>query len=574
MDDINVTDHDELEAFLREVEKRDGSREQVIAFAARAALRTVPIAIMGTEKLHQASRVAFLLAHFRASSVSWVAAAHPTHDTDFSALSASLSAGSAVDFAADYDSAPSAGSALSAADSAALSALSAADSADSAALSAALSADSAARSAGSALSALSAVLSAAPSARSALFALSSDLTMIAAGQSIKWEPLWPDDERARAKSEWDKVKPTLQALDDDWDVWTDWYEARLRGGPTHRNLSPAANERIEVARVLEIENGDWDEGATHVNAKIKAIIERETERDIEERAETQLNINAIPEGRLTSIRSVWRNGKAYLDASQVTSDLADMLAGEELQSLREEVQELIETLSSDTNHDPGVCAYLNGTLELLPDGTPTSAQLFRLIRREITLLEMAETVNTEWPDMLAARYRASVCGLTEYLNLFPLRRERRRIDLSGILEEMTGNEARADLQQTTAVLRTETAAQVVDGAIPEAVDAVVEEVPDTDEPLEGAGLDAAVDAYDGINGTAITLARNGNKSPLAVEVLKELEPKTLGEAEAFAEGYTEKREENFGAMGRAQADAETGVQLGNVALRNRHRLFD
>ncbi len=349
-------------------------------------------------------------------------------------------------------------------------------------------------------------------------------------------------------------------------------------------LSAAANERIEVARVLEVTEYEW--GVPRLaNAKIKEIIERETERDLTEaREETEeqpkqdenpaINTAAIPKAaRPSSIPSVWRDGKAHLDTSNIQSDLSEILAREERDALAAEFQSLIDAPGVASNHDQRACDYLKETLELLPAGAPTSAELFRLTRREQTLIEMAATVNEEWPDVEAAQFRALLAGLTDYLNLFPLRRKRRRIDLSGILEDVSGNEVRIDLTQTNEDLRTETAIEVVDEAIPAAVDRIIEEVPASDEPLEGTGLDAAIDAYDGINATAITLARNASSSPAAVEVLKELQPQTPDEALAFAKGYHEKRVENYEKLGRAQGDAETAVSAGGAVLRNRERLL-
>ena len=56
----------------------------------------------------------------------------------------------------------------------------------------------------------------------------------------------------------------LLALDEDWEVWTAWYEDRLYGAT--RPLI----EELELARVL-IPNEDWDKGAKHVNGLIAEL---------------------------------------------------------------------------------------------------------------------------------------------------------------------------------------------------------------------------------------------------------------------------------------------------------------
>jgi hypothetical protein len=59
------------------------------------------------------------------------------------------------------------------------------------------------------------------------------------------------------------TKKALLASDENWEVWTDWYEARLRGG--------RANEALELARV-QITDEIWQQGPKAVNAYIKNLI--------------------------------------------------------------------------------------------------------------------------------------------------------------------------------------------------------------------------------------------------------------------------------------------------------------
>ncbi|MEM6384289.1 MAG: hypothetical protein AAF739_16570 [Pseudomonadota bacterium] len=262
MADIDVTNRKQLEAFLSTVAEREGGREQVIAFAARAALRAMPAFI--SLKLDERSELArtILLPCLRAMAAPWAAATYPAHGADLA--SAARAAADAAARAAD-----AAAYAADAADAAAR----AADAAAYAADAAYAAADAAARAAYAAAYAADAAYAAADAA---------DVEAIEAGKTLALQPLWPDGESNWARKNWQTLRQSLLDLEEDWEVWIDWYEARLQGKPTFR-LSAAANERIEVARVLEIEEEDWKQGPAHVNAKIKAIIERETELDIVER---------------------------------------------------------------------------------------------------------------------------------------------------------------------------------------------------------------------------------------------------------------------------------------------------
>jgi len=75
--------------------------------------------------------------------------------------------------------------------------------------------------------------------------------------------LWPQGLPEWATSLWSRLKTSLHQLDEDWEVWTDWYEARLDGRPV--------NEALEIARVTEITVDEWQQGPKIVNAKIKEI---------------------------------------------------------------------------------------------------------------------------------------------------------------------------------------------------------------------------------------------------------------------------------------------------------------
>jgi hypothetical protein len=83
------------------------------------------------------------------------------------------------------------------------------------------------------------------------------------GQSGSFEPSPPG-----ASSSWRDLVAALPK-DQDWDVWTDWYEARLKG-----RADPEEIDRIYATVPLE----KWDEGPAAANAWIKAELARLQER--------------------------------------------------------------------------------------------------------------------------------------------------------------------------------------------------------------------------------------------------------------------------------------------------------
>ena len=77
--------------------------------------------------------------------------------------------------------------------------------------------------------------------------------------------LWENNEfPSSLEMQWKSLKTELLARkSENWQVWTDWYEARLRGGPV--------NNALELARVM-IPDEIWKQGAAVVNAKIARLI--------------------------------------------------------------------------------------------------------------------------------------------------------------------------------------------------------------------------------------------------------------------------------------------------------------
>ena len=81
------------------------------------------------------------------------------------------------------------------------------------------------------------------------------------------QPLWWSNVPDWARDGWQITKSALllgAAREERWHVWTVWYEARLNGtGPF--------NAELEKARILEIEEEDWEKGPAHVNGLIEEI---------------------------------------------------------------------------------------------------------------------------------------------------------------------------------------------------------------------------------------------------------------------------------------------------------------
>jgi len=100
---------------------------------------------------------------------------------------------------------------------------------------------------------------------------SADATAIDEGKdpaSLAKDPIWGTGGAIPKNilSSWQRLKTRLLALNEGWQIWTDWYEDRLHG----RSI----NMELECAYVLELTEHDWTRGPRHTNAKLAEIIER------------------------------------------------------------------------------------------------------------------------------------------------------------------------------------------------------------------------------------------------------------------------------------------------------------
>ena len=81
------------------------------------------------------------------------------------------------------------------------------------------------------------------------------------------KPLWLNGTPVWAARQWTSFKDTLPDMEG-WQVWIDWYEARLVGG--------AAIEDLEFVQTT-IPEDDWDRGPALVNATIAQLIEAQAD---------------------------------------------------------------------------------------------------------------------------------------------------------------------------------------------------------------------------------------------------------------------------------------------------------
>jgi hypothetical protein len=181
-----------------------------------------------------------------------------------------------------------------------------------------------------------------------------------------------------------------------WEVWVDWYEARLAG----RSL----DER-ELAYV-DVPEGLWGEGdPARVNTWILRRRDELTNPPGEQAGEATA---VVPEQRPAAIEPVWSGGKRSLPKAAAKTNLRGRSFASALKSLRQELQAFAGDIADEANIDRRFVSYVQKLIDQFPQKVPRQAALFQLGHSGEVLAAYAPTVDAEWPQVLASRFHAIV----------------------------------------------------------------------------------------------------------------------------------------------------------------------
>jgi hypothetical protein len=245
----NDFDLDELEAWLK-----SQPREVSLVIAARAVLRVTPLLVTIVRRISSARTGEILLPAFRATAVACVAGEYGLSGEELGAKNAARAALEAYRAANTHATI----SALATnATTVAKSAQAISDAARAAAAEHSVAADAA-----------RAVRAADVSHGATRLALQSDRSFIDAGRTatdLSKTPVWTEgDFPTDVIPLWEELRATLLAMEQDWEVWTDWYEDRIYARP--------ANSNLEIAR-LTLPEEVWRQEPHAVNLAIKRLLE-------------------------------------------------------------------------------------------------------------------------------------------------------------------------------------------------------------------------------------------------------------------------------------------------------------
>ncbi len=291
------------------------------------------------------------------------------------------------------------------------------------------------------------------------------------------QPLWGGGQPDDLGKMWRGLKRNLLALDEDWQVWTDWYEDVL-AGRNRAGLPDDLVEELDLKIALQ-ENDWWERGPAKVNGDIAAwteaaLAEAGTKDGLGMDGELIAGEvdNIVPPLKPATVQPIWKSSKLVQSTALVETKLSEHVLSSYAEAIRRELLTLVEAVSEADNFDARALDYFIETANLLPDGSLNSSLLFQLTMRSSLLLDQIPKIEDEWPDFLAARFRLLCDDLDEYLSRYALRREFDRDVLEGSFEGVDLDSFGKDINQFIEVMRSEPISKVIESSIPNALESI------------------------------------------------------------------------------------------------------
>lgn len=243
-------------------------------------------------------------------------------------------------------------------------------------------------------------------------ALRWDAAAISGGLSIKdvlTRKLWPRAKPRRIAQLWTDIKQGLLAANDDWGVWTDWYEARLRG--------KASSEALEAARLM-IKNDIWEQGPAVVNSEFKKFAGHGSTRR-RRKARVSLPAPEVPPPRVAALEPFWRSGKLVLPRNSAESDRQSVVMAVSFKLLRAEITALADDAACDPTIRRRAIVCLRSVAARIPGCTPPQNELFYLAHVKGFLRDYAKIFQAGWQDLFAKRIAEAILHFDHMVQQFP-----------------------------------------------------------------------------------------------------------------------------------------------------------
>ena len=241
---------------------------------------------------------------------------------------------------------------------------------------------------------------AAAARQSAFRALNDDIRAINQNAPLRIltnSALWPRGMPEWVSIGWQELRKDLLESNQGWEVWTNWYDDRLKGSN--------ANDELELARAT-IPDEVWRQPPEAVNAYIHGLVTKYNTNDEENGHQYAVDGAIVPELDAASLEPVWEDGILKIPEGSTPADLDETKFIAALRGLRAELINFSDDLADEANIDKRFVAFVQRVASRIPDTVPPQHELFRLGHDEEVFAGYREAVEEQWPEFLSSRYRA------------------------------------------------------------------------------------------------------------------------------------------------------------------------
>jgi hypothetical protein len=283
--------------------------------------------------------------------------------------------------------------------------------------------------------------------------------------------LWPGrDPPQFIGGQWEMLKEELRLADEGWDVWIDWYEARLDGRIREQNTELAY---VEITRNVLSTASAWE-----ANSEIRRLIDLQSQKQPLDPPPSKRP--EIPRPKPAAVEPIFKGSRLTLAKKTADADMRGPTISAALKALAQTLGALAEDAAEQSNIDKRFLVRLQEIAKAIPKKRPNQTELFRLGHDYDELSAYSRTVADSWPELVAARYMAMTRAFERTLRRFPRWLDFTREPPIAIISAQDARDISQAAQALSAVLRAPENLNIVDPALPNALDSI-------SAPLDYAG---------------------------------------------------------------------------------------
>lgn len=226
---------------------------------------------------------------------------------------------------------------------------------------------------------------------------------------------------------------------------------------------------------------------------------------------------AVPSQRASAMELIWERGKLTVSLHAAALDLEQPTFEAALSALKAEINSVAKEMLK-SNLERNIPNYLTQVAAQISDSTPAQKNLFRLGHAAAALNSLGSRAETEWPEVIAARYRALEFMFDRTLRQAPAWREFIRNATKQSFSQTQIENAGALATEVANTLRDENALTFVDPAVPQALEELVAEFNNVEGEFEKKSTTlaqkelVALDLVESVNNTLKSIAQAATRT--------------------------------------------------------------